>query len=74
MPTLRDVAKRVCTAAVSATINGTAFVSPALQQCVQAAVRELGYAPDAIARSLKQGRAHLIGLVSGASRRSRSVG
>ena len=65
MPTLRDVAQRagVSTATVSATLNGTAFVSPALQQRVQAAVRELAYAPDAIARSLKQGRTHLIGLV-----------
>ena len=42
MPTLRDVAQRagVSTATVSATLNGTAFVSPALQQRVQAAVRE----------------------------------
>jgi LacI family transcriptional regulator len=65
MPTIRDVAKRagVSTATVSATLNGTAFVSLPLQQRVQAAVRELGYAPDAIARSLKQGRTHLIGLV-----------
>jgi LacI family transcriptional regulator len=65
MPTVRDVAKRagVSTATVSATLNGTAFVSPVLRERVLAAVRELGYAPDAIARSLKQGRTHLIGLV-----------
>ena len=68
MPTFRDLAKRagLSTATVSATINGTAFVSPALQQRVQAVVRELGYAPDAIAGSLGQGRPHLIGLVCGA--------
>ncbi len=65
MPTIRDVARQagVSTATVSATLNGTAFVSLELKQRVLAAVRELGYAPDAIARSLKQGRTHLIGLV-----------
>ncbi|HEY1723666.1 MAG TPA: LacI family DNA-binding transcriptional regulator [Magnetospirillaceae bacterium] len=67
MPTIRDVATRagVSTATVSATLNGTAFVSPELKERVIAAVRELGYAPDAIARSLKQGRTHLIGLIVG---------
>jgi LacI family transcriptional regulator len=65
MPTIRDVAKRagVSTATVSAALNGTAFVSAELKERVEAAVRELGYAPHAIARSLKQGRTHLIGLV-----------
>lgn len=65
MPTIRDVARQagVSTATVSAALNGTAFVSPELKQRVLAAVNKLGYAPDAIARSLKQGRTHLIGLV-----------
>jgi len=65
MPTIKDVANRagVSTATVSATLNGTAFVSTELRERVLAAVRELGYAPDAIARSLKQGRTQLIGLV-----------
>jgi LacI family transcriptional regulator len=65
MPTIRDVAARagVSTATVSATLNRSAFVSPELQARVLAAVRELGYAPDAIARSLKQGRTRLIGLI-----------
>jgi LacI family transcriptional regulator len=65
MPTIKDVAARagVSTATVSATLNGTAFVSPRLKDRVLAAVRDLGYAPDAIARSLKQGRTYLIGLM-----------
>lgn len=65
MATIRDVAKRagVSTATVSATVNGTAFVSRALRERVLEAVHELSYAPDAIARSLKQGRTHLVGLV-----------
>jgi LacI family transcriptional regulator len=65
MPTIKDVANiaGVSTATVSATLNGTSFVSAELRERVLAAVRELGYAPDAIARSLKQGRTQLIGLV-----------
>jgi LacI family transcriptional regulator len=65
MATITDVAKRarVSVATVSATINNTKYVSPELKSRVTAAVRELGYAPDAIARSLKKGRTNLIGLI-----------
>jgi LacI family transcriptional regulator len=65
MPTIRDVARLagVSTATVSATINQSARVSEALQARVLDAVRQLGYAPDGIARSLKKGRTQLIGLV-----------
>ena len=58
MTTITDVAKRarVSVATVSATINNTKYVSPELKSRVTAAIRELGYAPDAIARSLKKGR------------------
>jgi LacI family transcriptional regulator len=65
MATITDVAKRarVSVATVSATINNTKYVSPELKSRVTAAIRELGYAPDAIARSLKRGRTSLIGLI-----------
>src|SRR6266404_1688642 len=58
--TLRDVAR---IAAVSATVNGTAFVSPALRARVLKAIDETGYTPDGVARSLKRGVAPLIGLI-----------
>jgi LacI family transcriptional regulator, galactose operon repressor len=65
MPTIRDVAKRaqVSTATVSATLNNTAYVSPDLKARVLAAVEELGYAPSAIAKSLKTGKTRLLALV-----------
>jgi LacI family transcriptional regulator len=65
MPTITDVAKRagVSVATVSATINGNKYVSPELKRRVNEAIDELGYAPDAIARSLKKGRTNLIGLI-----------
>ena len=65
MATIRDVARLagVSTATVSATLNKTAFVSPGLQQRVEHAVRMLGYAPSAVARSLKTGVTRLIGLI-----------
>ena len=53
----------VSTATVSATINQSAYVSPELRRRVEEAVQQLGYAPDGVARSLKRGRTHLIGLI-----------
>lgn len=63
--TIRDVARAagVSIATVSATINGTAFVSAALRARVLEAVQTTGYAPDGVARSLKRGVTPLIGLV-----------
>lgn len=65
MPTIKDVAKlaKVSTTTVSAAINGTAYVSPALKARIDRAVAELGYATDGIARSLKRGKSSLIGLI-----------
>ncbi|MGE0718698.1 MAG: LacI family DNA-binding transcriptional regulator [Alphaproteobacteria bacterium] len=64
-PTIRDVARAaaVSTATVSATINGTAYVSPALQERVWAAVERVGYQPDAVARSLRKGVTRMLGLL-----------
>ncbi|HEV8673337.1 MAG TPA: LacI family DNA-binding transcriptional regulator [Methylomirabilota bacterium] len=63
--TIRDVARaaRVSIATVSATINRTAYVSPALQERVRKAIAEVGYHPDAIARSLKRRATQTLGLV-----------
>jgi LacI family transcriptional regulator len=65
MATMKDVARLagVSIATVSATINGSAFVSAELRERVTAAIHELGYAPDGVARSLKRGRTQLIGLI-----------
>jgi LacI family transcriptional regulator len=65
MATLRDVASRagVSIGSVSAVVNRSAQVSPAMQAKVNAAIEELGYAPDAIARGLKMGRTRTVGLI-----------
>jgi LacI family transcriptional regulator len=65
MPNIKDVAKaaRVSTATVSAVVNDSAYVSPALRGRVLEAVRELGFAPSQIARNLRRGRSELIAIV-----------
>ena len=56
MPACRSVS-------VSTVLNNTAPVSPSLKAKVLKAVEELGYVPDAVARSLKTGRSRTIGLI-----------
>ena len=65
MPTMHDVARlaRVSIATVSATLSGKAYVSPELKSRVQAAIEELGYAPNGVARGLRQGSSNLLGLI-----------
>lgn len=65
MATIKDVARHadVSTATVSAVVNGSAYVSPALRARVQAAIEQLGYAPSQAARNLQRGRSQLIALV-----------
>lgn len=65
MHKMRDVARLagVSIATVSAVINGTARVSPALTQRVQKAMEALDYHPDQVARSLKVGKTHVIGMI-----------
>lgn len=55
-------AARVSVATVSALINGTATVSPGLTVRIEQAIRDIGYKRNAIARSLKMGTTHTIGL------------
>jgi LacI family transcriptional regulator len=63
--TIKDVAKTagVSTATVSAVINESAYVSPALRARVLEAVRGLGYAPSQAARRLRTGVSELIAIV-----------
>lgn len=65
MATIKDVARAagVSTATVSAVVNETAYVSPALRARVLAAISDLDYTPLQAARNLKHGRSQLIALV-----------
>ena len=65
MSTITEVAKRasVSIATVSNVIRGTKRVSPVLQERVQAAIRELDYSPNAIARGLKVKQTRMLGMV-----------
>ncbi len=48
---------------VSRVINGTGYVSTELRERVQQVVEEVGYLPNALARSLKRKRTHVIGIL-----------
>ena len=63
--TLHDVARlaNVSIATVSAVVNGKNGVSAKLTKQVKEAMANLDYHPDLIARSLKVGRTHTIGMI-----------
>ena len=65
MVTIRDVADRagVSATTVSHVINKTRPVSDALSKRVLAAMGELGYQPNALARSLRRKQTHTFGLI-----------
>ena len=65
MSTMADVARRagVSTATVSHVLNRTRRVSPRTRDAVLAAVADLGYTPNTVARSLATARTTTIGLV-----------
>ena len=65
MHTIVEVARRaeVSTATVSNVIRGTRRVSPKLQERVRAAIRDLDYYPNEIARSLKVKQTRMLGMV-----------
>lgn len=65
MITIVQVAERarVSIATVSNVVRGTKRVSPALQERVQAAIRDLDYYPNEIARSLKVKQTRMLGMV-----------
>ncbi len=65
MATIKDVARLagVSTTTVSHVINKTRFVAEATQEKVMDAVKELNYAPSAVARSLKCNSTRTIGML-----------
>jgi len=62
---MRDVAERagVSVTTVSHVINETRPVSDELRQRVLSAIEELGYQPNVLARSLRRGKTHTIGVI-----------
>jgi LacI family transcriptional regulator len=65
MATIHDVAKRagVSPITVSRVINHSGYASQETRQRVEAAVAELGYVPNRLARSLRSKRTHTLALV-----------
>ena len=65
MPNLLDIAKRagVAPITVSRVINNSTYVSQSTRERVEAAVKELGYVPNTIARGLRSKRTKTLALV-----------
>src|SRR5689334_21249275 len=65
MPTIKEVADRagVAVGTVSHVINGSVRVSESLKRKVQAAIRELDYHPNHVARSLKTAKTRTLGII-----------
>ena len=65
MPTINDVAKQagVSITTVSYVITGKRFVSDDLKEKVHQAMKEVGYRPNNLARSLRLGKSDTIGLI-----------
>jgi LacI family transcriptional regulator len=65
MATIKEVARRarVSVGTVSNVLTGTVQVSPKLADRVRAAIRELDYHPDHVARSLKIRQTKMLGMV-----------
>lgn len=65
MATLRDVAKlaNVDVSTVSRALNNTSYVHPDTKKKIFKAVEELSYRPNLLAKGLKQGKRHTLGVV-----------
>src|SRR6185436_10046197 len=65
MPTIKEVADLagVAVGTVSHVINGSVPVSELLRRRVQAAIKELDYHPNHVARSLKTSRTKTLGII-----------
>jgi LacI family transcriptional regulator len=63
--TLRDVASRagVASSTISRYLNGSLELPSPTRNRVQAAIAELNYRPNAVARSLQAGRSRILGLI-----------
>lgn len=64
-PSIKDVGRvaGVSVSTVSHVLNGTRYVSPELRQKVEAAITQLGYRHNELARSLRTRRSFAIGLI-----------
>ena len=64
-PTLRDVARLagVSHQTVSRVINGSEDVLPETRAIVESAIEQMGYRPNAIARSMARGQTHTLSLI-----------
>ena len=65
-PTIRDVAQKagVSHQTVSRVINGRNDVLPETRALVKAAIAEMGFRPNAIARSMARGKTHTLACIS----------
>lgn len=65
MATLKDVARlaNVDISTVSRALNNTSYVHPDTKAKIYAAVKELSYQPNLLAKGLRQGKRHTIGVV-----------
>lgn len=65
MPTVLDVAKRagVAPITVSRVINNSGYISQATRERVEAAVKDLGYVPNTLARGLRSKKTRTLALV-----------
>lgn len=65
MATIKDVARhaKVSVTTVSHVVNKTRFVSEEGRARVEQAIRELGYVPSAVARSLQRSATHTLGML-----------
>jgi len=65
MTTIREVAEKagVSVTTVSHVVNKTRFVSEEVRERVVAAMKDLNYRPNALARSLRRGETHTLGLI-----------
>lgn len=65
MATLKDVAKLACVdvSTVSRALNNTSYVHPETKKKIYAAAKELCYSPNIMAKALRQGKRHTIGIV-----------
>lgn len=63
--TIKDIARQasVSVATVSYVVNKSKWVSPELTERVLKAIEQLGYSPNAVARSLRQKHTRMIGLI-----------
>jgi LacI family transcriptional regulator len=65
MATLKDVAKLACVdiSTVSRALNNVSYVHPETKERILRAVKELSYQPNILAKGLRMGKLHTIGVI-----------